>query len=268
MEASFGGVPITNESSVSTAQASGQLALIWPASPSYYYTVMMLDAHPPFLHFLQTNVPGNDLDRGNILMLYLAPHPPADSPPHTYAITIFQQPKIINADLLTSREQFNWNQFVQMYGLDAIFSLQFQVSSANAGSMASSPSGVGSNPSHNPGKDKSHWIIPGTTLDEREQKYCRCLLHVGSKQPGRCNLEKAWFEEYDSGRRCANPWAICAKSVGTTTRQCGDNYNYDAIPDSELIAFANLHNILEPEPYNRIELLRRIKEWKTQKYGG
>ena len=281
MQTSFGGVPIINGSSISTAQASGQLALIWPANSSYYYTVMMLDGDAPypkrntsspFLHFLQTNIPGNDISRGNILIPYLAAKPPTDSAPHNYVITIFQQSKIINADLPTSRERYNWNRFIQMYGLDAIYSLQFKVSSANVGSTVSSPNSVEIKPSFhsNPGGDKSNWIITGTTLDEREQKYCRCILEVANKNPTWCNLEKAYFETRltaeGAPETCYNVYSVCAKSVGTTTRQCGENYNYDVLPDSQLMAFANLRMIGVPEPYNRIEMLRRIKEWKDRKY--
>ena len=55
------------------------------------------------------------------------------------------------------------------------------------------------------------------------------------------------------------------RSVGTSSRKCGENYNFDALPDKMLVAYSNLNQIRSPEPYNRIEMLRRIKEWKEHK---
>ncbi len=105
-------------------------------------------------------------------------------------------------------------------------------------------------------------FIPNTTLTERQQAYCSCVLKVAAKQPGGCNMEKAWFEKRN-GETCYNPYAVCAASVKTSTKECGDNYNYENLSDDHLIAFANLHQIREPAPYNRQAMLQKIYDWKS-----
>lgn len=81
----------------------------------------------------------------------------------------------------------------------------------------------------------NHPLIMGATkLTEREQAYCQCVVHGAAKQPGGCNLENAWFEMRD-GRECYNPYAVCASSVGASTRKCYENYNYNGMRDDELI---------------------------------
>jgi hypothetical protein len=100
-----------------------------------------------------------------------------------------------------------------------------------------------------------------TELSDEEQKYCRCVLHVASEQPGACNMEKAWFEKKDN-RVCYNPYAVCASRVGTTTRNCSQSYEFGNLNDDELIAYANLHKIQATEPYNRSMLLDKIASWK------
>ena len=79
-------------------------------------------------------------------------------------------------------------------------------------------------------------------MNEREQKFCACVVHVAEKQPGACNFEKAWFEERDE-KVCYNPFAVCAKTTKTSTRKCREEYNYDEMTDSELKSIANLHGI-------------------------
>ena len=64
-----------------------------------------------------------------------------------------------------------------------------------------------------------------------------------------------------------NPYAICAKSVGTTSRECSDNYSFENIPNAELQGYASLHGIEIPSPYDRGELIENIRRWKEQKYG-
>jgi hypothetical protein len=91
---------------------------------------------------------------------------------------------------------------------------------------------------------KSDYFKPGTTLTEPEQRYCRCVIHV---------------EKSDSAK---NPIAICRASTHAYSRNCGENYNFSAFPDTELKAYAQVHKISIPEPYNRDQLLRNIAIWK------
>ena len=102
----------------------------------------------------------------------------------------------------------------------------------------------------------SYFFKRGSDLTEKEEKYCRCVLKVGEKQPESCNLS-------EKGRgKCYNPYAVCAKSVGTTSRRCGENYNFEELSDEQIKAYARLSKISIPRPYNRQEMLNRIYKWK------
>lgn len=114
--------------------------------------------------------------------------------------------------------------------------------------------------------DHSQYFLPGANLSEQEMKYCMCVLQVAAKQPGSCNLEKAWYETRDD-RVCYNPYAVCARSVGTTSRDCGKYYNFDTLPDNLIQAYMNLNQITIPEPFDRNSAITYLKEWKVWKYG-
>jgi hypothetical protein len=102
-------------------------------------------------------------------------------------------------------------------------------------------------------------------LREDEQRWCRCVLHVASKQTPHCledvnrNARKV-FE----GQPCHNPYPVCSVTVGTSSRQCGRSYDFKNIPDNELKAYARMKHITIPRPYTRTEMLNAIKRWKQQ----
>lgn len=124
--------------------------------------------------------------------------------------------------------------------------------------------------SHNGGRF-CHWhqhkyFVKDTTLAEDKQKWCRCVLHVASKQPAQCleDVAKNSGKIYD-GKTCYNPYSICSASVKTSSRACGENYNFTGIPDNELVAYAIMKKLPIPEPYTRTKMLRTIKKWKATK---
>ena len=55
---------------------------------------------------------------------------------------------------------------------------------------------------------------------EAKKSFCRCVLHTMA-----------------SG--AANPYATCAASVGTSMGRSRCNYNFDEIPDDEVMAYAS-----------------------------
>ena len=58
-----------------------------------------------------------------------------------------------------------------------------------------------SNPGGNPGNitknTNNNFFVENTTLGDKEQSYCKCVLKVASKQPESCLTEKAWFKKRD-----------------------------------------------------------------------
>lgn len=79
----------------------------------------------------------------------------------------------------------------------------------------------------------------GNNLSTQEKKYCSCQLKVQSQEGA------------------VNPYAVCAKSVGTSTRDC--NFDFDKMSNVYLKAYMDLHNIEYKKPFNRKAALRKIK---------
>lgn len=297
----FGTKEIQDGELITSDIAQQNIFITWNANLNKFYTLIIYDidapypsprnTNSPYCHALITGIPGMDVAKGNMILPYIPPSPPIDSEPHRYYVNIYEQIFFIDTKMVVKREKFNIENFVKQYGLTLFDKMEFKVINklstiSQRSLIAFSPSqtrtlpvlpsttGIVSpiiSPPISP-KFKSkrrkestagiQYFKVGTTLTDQEQKYCRCIVHVAAEQPGACNLEKAWFEERDN-RICYNPYAVCAHTVGTTTRNCSENYKFDNFPDDELVAYANLHKIKSPEPYDRNIMLEKIYSWKA-----
>lgn len=77
-------------------------------------------------------------------------------------------------------------------------------------------------------------------------KFCDCVLEVKSKD------------------NTYNPYAVCAKNLGTSYRDCSkDVYNFETMSLEKLRAYAALHNL--PTGGTREELLSRINRFNDGK---
>lgn len=250
------------------------LRVTWPLQLSQglsnYHTLVVYDISAPskenpylspYMHFMAVNIPYNNVSQGNILLGYQPPSPPPDSGLHTYVIDVYEQETFlqINGDIFEqdfTRPNFNLQLFInqnRLHLLDRIqFETQLQSSELQSSELQRS--------------DKEMWLKSDRIMEEDEEKYCRCVLQVASKQPASCNEDKAWYEKRE-GKTCYNPYAVCANTVGTTSRQCGENYNFENIPDEHLIGYASLSGIPVPQPYNRDQIIANIKYSKYNKYG-
>lgn len=255
----------------------------------------------PFCHTLIINIPGMNLSKGNMIISYIPPSPPLNSLPHQYYINIYEQNIYIDPNIKFNREKFDIRMFVNKYELKLYDEFIFKVENKNKikfslnqkTTMSQYPkslnkpilpmvpltyssykSPVSPNLSRNvmspQFKSSSHrhkhsgvqYFKESSQLTEEEEKYCRCILHVASEQPGQCNMEKAWFEKRDD-RICYNPYAVCASRVGGSNKNCSINYQFENFPDDELRAYANLHGIKSPTPYSKNKMLDAIYEWKS-----
>lgn len=100
------------------------------------------------------------------------------------------------------------------------------------------------------------FIQEDAPLNNKEKKYCRCLLRVQDKSGG-----KGYF------RTKGAPYGICTNSVGTQVRECSQYYDWGAMDLDMLIAWADLHAI--PRDYDtssRESVLSRINQYKAIKY--
>ena len=75
-------------------------ALQWGADGSKLYTLIMTDPDAPsranplyreFLHWVVTNIPGEDIVKGDTLLSYVSSAPPCNSGPHRYIFLVFEQ---------------------------------------------------------------------------------------------------------------------------------------------------------------------------------
>lgn len=231
------------------------LQVYWDSVSGLYYTLIIYDLDAikaPYIHLLINNILGNDIANGDKVFSFEKPNPPLNSGPHKYVIALFgQNNRVPNGNRL-NRASFPLNQYILQNNLSLIANETLIVDpSDKAFHLYNDDPPFTFNPNHP--------IIRGdSNLTDGEQKYCSCVIDVAAKEPSRCNLERAYFEKRD-GRTCANPWAVCSKSVGHSNRNCSSNYNYDQMTDIQLEAFSNLHNIDVPSPYNRQYLLNAIK---------
>ena len=134
------GQSVTPGSFIPLNMAKQPFNLTWNANPQKLYTVMLTDLsapHPedniysPFLHWLVVNVPGNDINRGDVLMEYEPPNPPSDSNPHTYIFDILEQSERIRPTHHRVRANFALEKFVERNNLIPLTSTYFSTGPRN-----------------------------------------------------------------------------------------------------------------------------------------
>uniref|UniRef100_A0A8D8MD40 OV-16 antigen n=1 Tax=Cacopsylla melanoneura TaxID=428564 RepID=A0A8D8MD40_9HEMI len=76
--------------------------IFWFGNPHSLYTLMMIDPDAPsrsdqklspILHFLVGNIPGHDVNKGDIIVDYAGAQPPKDSGLHRYIFLLYHQVK-------------------------------------------------------------------------------------------------------------------------------------------------------------------------------
>jgi hypothetical protein len=110
----------------------------------------------------------------------------------------------------------------------------------------------------------AHEEMMSKGLTDQQEKYCRCVVHVAEKQPAACNEDKAWYEKRD-GEECYNPYAVCAKTTGTTSRDCGEHYEYRTMTKNELVGIASLKGIKGAKSMSKANLVNAL-EGKRREY--
>lgn len=85
------------------------------------------------------------------------------------------------------------------------------------------------------------FMLPGH-LTTGEEKYCRCLLHVG-----------------DSAH---NPYAVCTKSTKNQVHSCSDYYNFEVMPLKELLVWSDRHGVYVANRNSRLSALQAVYRQK------
>ena len=229
--------------------------IIYDIDAPYPLNTGKIGTSSPYVHLLIINIKNGNLSTGNTIYSYQSPNPPKDSLSHTYFVDVYRQSMGEITDLrLTKPEKrtnFDLSSFINKYNLKLVDQGSFKVGNIIPTSSIT----------YNQSDGKDEFFVKDPPLSPREKKYCRCTLKVMSKQPAWCLRDRAWFHKR-GGKTCYNPYAICAKSVGTTSRNCGDNFDYEKLDDKYLMGFANIKNIKISDPYDRQLLLNNIYQWK------
>ena len=274
------GDTLANVGFLTTETSKKPLYIIWQSpSENMLYTVIMTDldapypapnnSQSPYLHMFVINSNKTYDISGDHLIEYMPPSVSSNSLPHTYVVEIYLQSKKLDIDQIiqTNRENFNSKIYVDNYNLKLVDKVIFKVGSMIKTQKSSQNKSVSDK---SVSDNKGYIFKNNTTLPEDKQKFCSCVLKVADKQRGDCNIEKAWFETRD-GHKCYNPYSVCVLSVGTTSRECGKEYDFNNFSDNYLITYAQLHQsdkngaILIPNPYNREQMLKNIDMWKQSK---
>lgn len=258
---------------------------IQSAEPWSLYTLIVYDRsapsakdpfNSPYLHWLVVNIQGDDLSSGETVVEYQRPSPPPGSGVHRYVVALLTQlsDKPIQPEIPQGRIQFPIGEFTTGYGLYPSDTITFSVRSPSPRSPPPRSGGYWPTPNRNSdrgfrdrksGSDDSRkyesekrkdWTNPQMT--DQEQRYCRCLVEVAAKQPLSCNKDRAWFEERE-GRRCANPYAVCQKTVlkGQSRPRC--NFILERMSDSQLRGLASLERLEVTPETSREEVISILR---------
>jgi hypothetical protein len=271
LSVSFGDIDIQNGQIMDLNTAHQPCSISIKVDENQYHTIIIYDLsapqprnpiNSPLIHFLDVNIPGSKIDKGDILFPYLEPSPPAGSGNHVYVIDLFGQSSKINPEVPRERISFPVMEFVKTYPLKHQNRFIFQV----IPDQEKSPTRElfdGINSEQSSPRAHENWT---KNLTEQDAKYCDCIIEVAGNQPESCNAEKAWYERRE-GRKCGNPYPICRHSIeGVSGRpECGQNYIFENIPDKELLGYASLNGITIPQPYNREMFIQTLYDWENNK---
>ena len=119
--------------------------------------------------------------------------------------------------------------------------------------------------SSNPRRNSNVTMIkPDSDLSEKQQKWCRCVLHVAAKQSPACLRSRAWRSKI-KGKTCYNPYSVCAKSVGTTAPYCATQYQLSELSKKELLSLGYLEDLKVSSKNTRGQLIERIQSHLEKK---
>lgn len=127
------GVEVTEGNELTPTQVKNIPKIEWPTEPNTLYTVLLTDPDAPsrkqptfreWHHWLVVNIPGTDIDKGDVISDYVGSGPPKDSGLHRYVFLVFKQPKKLSCTEpripKTSgkdRGKFSTAKFVEKYKL-------------------------------------------------------------------------------------------------------------------------------------------------------
>ncbi|KAK5646319.1 hypothetical protein RI129_004783 [Pyrocoelia pectoralis] len=126
-------VKVNEGNELTPSQAKSVPTVQWNADPDKLYLLAMVDPDAPsrsnptfreWQHWLVGNIPGCDIEKGDLLSEYIGPSPPQGTGFHRYVFLVYQQPGEItfNEPKLTTksgsaRGKFSIRKFAEKYNL-------------------------------------------------------------------------------------------------------------------------------------------------------
>jgi len=113
----YGSHDVTPGVVLTPTQVQKQPVVNWEADPNAFYSIVMNDPDAPsrdnpksreWQHWCVVNVPGSNVEAGEVLTEYVGAGPPKGSGLHRYVLLVFKQP--------TGRTQFNENYLTSRSG--------------------------------------------------------------------------------------------------------------------------------------------------------
>lgn len=181
-----------------------------------------------YVHVLITNMNKN-LEEGDHIIKYITPWKHS----HMYKYTIYIQNKKLNHVEL-KRDGKNVREYLSSLEPTKFASFTVYADISRPLSPRTTRSG------------EFNYMKVGLT--EKQEKYCRCALHVMINQG-----------------EAAYP--ICASKIKTTCNYCGDFYYYPKVPKDELLAYATSKGLNVSNKSSKEEIISAIRQWKINSYG-
>jgi phosphatidylethanolamine-binding protein (PEBP) family uncharacterized protein len=136
MRVYLGSKKLRDRAVLTRQEAMEHIHIQWNANGDKLYTVIIYDndaPYPdnnylsPFIHLLEVNIPGDDMNSGDVMVRYMPPNPPTGSGPHNYTIAVYEQRYHLRFDSKFVREDFPVNLFAIYNKLSRVDLFHFTV---------------------------------------------------------------------------------------------------------------------------------------------
>lgn len=115
MKISYEGITILEATELTPSQAHDEPKISWTSNINKFYTLFMTDPDAPgvedysfreFIHWVVTDIPGDDIKCGNVVVDYLGPAPPYASGIHRYCFLVYEQKEKGVVDINKAKKMF------------------------------------------------------------------------------------------------------------------------------------------------------------------
>ena len=136
---------VTPAQIMTTTETSMCPLISFNAESDKYYTLICVDPDAPnrkmhlfrnWLHYIVVNIPGDNIEQGNVICKYSGPEPPKNSGLHRYIFLVYQQANgqqqfnktYPDKGTSLSRSKFNVNKFIKQYQCEKLIAANFFLS--------------------------------------------------------------------------------------------------------------------------------------------